>query len=272
MKKIVLSTAILISFLMTGCGVKQVDISKYLDIEEVGYNNYGHARSYLNESFFLEEDIFPDSVVDYSQLEEYEVEVTPTYEGTLKNGDIVKFDIKYDSDLYEKEFNVKLINSKEEYKVENLEKAFLKKDDLTDGEYKKLKSETNKKVNAFIESSRSTYKDYENLEFVDLFIQNTPSELSNEMNDVSLVFLYKVKELDKLSQFYKDDKISYIFVNVRDLEFDKNGKLSKYSIPNLSEYSNIVSYAVNSEPLDIETIKGEYLENNSTLEKIEITQ
>lgn len=271
MKKILLllSTLFCMAIFLVGCSKpKEIDISKYIEISENGYDSLGNIKISLNNDFYYDTNIFPEnSRIDYSQLDDYLVTFSADKSKNLKNGDIVKIQINYNEKLYNDEFNTKLVLTKNTYKISKLKKIFLQKNDLSDTDYSNLKIESEKKVTNFINSFKSEYISFEDLKFIDTLIKRKTSESSEEPDNLSLVFLYSVKEI-RNSEFDTSNSLNYIFVPVDDLKFDEKGKLSSYKFPNLNVNNHVKIYNLDDKIPNIDAIKGDYLESNESFESV----
>lgn len=242
MKKIfLLLISILFSITLVGCGIKEIDVSKYVYLTFDGADRLGKASAHFSYNFFD----------DYSISEDiaYNVSVIPSNGKNLKNGDEITVSLKYDEKLYKDNLKVKLYLSKNKYKVEGLEKKYLTSTDLSNDEYIKLKSETEKQAKEYMKSIKPMSFNYRNpkledFEFVNAYIKN-PCDFSSESNDSispSILYAFKVNlTYEEIVDFHlsnEEPSISnetepfYIFVPVENLVLDKNGDLSKYKIPN----------------------------------------
>lgn len=267
-KKLLSLTFFMLSLLLVSCGTKTVDISKYIDISESGYDTQGTVTATLNEDFYKNKDIFKDPSTDYSDLSAYKVEISVDPSKNLKNGDVLNINLKYDEKLYKDELKIKLENSKTTYTVSNLEKAFLKKEDLSKEDYQKLKKETSTVAETYINSEKDSHTTYKNFKFVDAFIKISPNQQSSNFMP-TLVYLYKVDSTTKYEYSSPTNSITYLFVPVTSITLTKDGKLDTYVISQLDSYSSVKSYSSEKAP-SIDAVKGEYLDKNERLEKIDI--
>lgn len=271
MKKILLllSTLFCITIFLVGCSKpKEIDISKYIEISESGYDTLGDIDITLKRSFFDDSNIFPSDSIDYSTLRDYDVSISTNKDSKLKNGDNIEIQIDYNKDLYRDEFNVILTNSKNIYTVSNLEKIFLKKEDLTNDEYSKLKSETEKSVTNYFNSYKSLDRSFDNFKFIDLFIKRIHSDSSDVPDRLSLVYLYSIEEHFDV-KIHKADYIKYAFVPVYDIKFNSDGRLDTYKISS-PDSGNILPYDKNNTLPTLDVVKGDYLQGNESFERVEI--
>lgn len=266
---------ILVTFILVGCsGVKEVDISKYIEVSMDGYQGYGNIKINLNSEFYKDKEIFGESyLIDYSNLENYNIEIISDSSEMLSNGDVVNLTLKYDEELYKKDFNVKLVNKdKNEYTVNGLSKAFMKQSDLTNDDYIKLKNETYDKVKKYVDSTNKSDITYGDIEFIDGFIKNPITQIDvNGYKVPTLVYLYKVNKTINYKYSSPITKINYIFATVTGITLNNDGILSSYIVEDIDEYRDLKSYESDNLP-DLESVKGDYLNTNDMLEKLNISE
>ncbi|WWU66768.1 hypothetical protein QJR26_18300 (plasmid) [Clostridium baratii] len=258
----------LMSLLFVGCGTKTVDISQYIEMSEYGYDTEGTVSASLNSDFYKNTDIFKNSSINYSDLDAYKIELSINPSKNLKNGDVVNLTLKYNEKLYKDELKVKLENSNSTYTVSKLEKAFLKKDDLSKEDYQKLKKETSAIAETYIDSEKTSSTTYKNFKFVDAFIKTSPNNSDSKFMP-TLVYVYKVDSSTKYEYSSPTNTIHYLFVPVTSITLTKDGKLDTYVISPLDSYDSVKSYSAEKSP-SIDSVKGEYLKQNERLEKIDI--
>lgn len=262
-------------FILVGCtGVKEVDISKYIEVSTNGYQGYGTLKINLNSEIYKDKEIFGESYsIDYSNLENYNIEIISDKSEMLSNDDVVNLTLKYDEELYKKDFKVKLVNKdKSEYTVSGLSKAFMKQSDLTNDDYAKLKNETYDKVKKYIDSTNKSDITYGEIEFIDGFIKNPITQIDvNGYQVPTLVYLYKVNKTTNYKYSSPVTKINYIFATVTGITLDNEGGLSSYIVEDINEYRDLQSYESDKLP-DLESVKGDYLNTNDVLEKINISE
>lgn len=245
MKKFLFAIPILFSTLLVGCGVKEVDISKYLKVEDVGIDRLGRVHISLDNSFFLDSEIFGKNPIPDNVKDSYNIEVISSPNDNLKNGDEVKLSLKYNEKLYKDNLKVKLSLSETKHTVSGLEKKYLSSSDLSNDEYLKLKSDATKKAKGYIDDKFSVYKSYknfriENFNFVGAYIKN-PFDFNSNLNDFNypeIVYIYKfetkyddIKKLDVLNSNHEyETKTSFYYlpITIGDFNFDSKGNLNKY--------------------------------------------
>lgn len=263
--------------LFQGCtSIKEIDISKYIEISVDGYQGYGEINITLNNEFYKDKEIFGEGLINYSNLENYNVKIVSDKIEMLSNDDVISLSLQYDEEIYKNDLKVKLNNEeKKEYKVSGLSKAFMTQNDLTNNDYIKLKDETYDKVKKYVDSTNKSNIKYGDIEFIDGFIKNPVKNIEESGFEVpELVYLYKVNKTVEYEYIRPDNTVNYIFVTVSGITLDKEGKLSDYVIPDVggSIFSDdIKSYSIDKLP-DLESIKADYLSTNDVLEKLNISQ
>lgn len=68
MKNFLIAIPILFSTMLVGCGVKEVDISKYINIGELGFDRLGYISAYVVDKFYLDKNIFGDVPINTSKF------------------------------------------------------------------------------------------------------------------------------------------------------------------------------------------------------------
>lgn len=263
--------------ILVGCGgIKEVDISKYIEISTSGYQGYGTINLSLNSEFFKDKDIFGESQMNYSRLDNYAVEIIGDKSGSLNNDDVVNLSLKYDEEIYKKDLKVKLVNKeKKEYKVTGLSKAFMTQKDLNNDNYKKFKDESYEKVKRYVDSTNKSDTTYGEIEFINAFIKNPVTKVDeNRFNVPTLVYLYKVNKTVKYEYSKPQNTVNYIFVSIDGITLDNKGELSGYVVSDIDGgifSKNIKSYEADKLP-DIESVKADYLNTNDVLERINIEE
>ena len=286
MKKFLIAIPILFSTLLVGCGVKEVDVSKYLKVRDTGIDRIGKSYAGLNSSFFLDSEIFGKYPISDDLKDSYGVEVIVSPNEDLKNGDEVKLSLKYNEKLYEDNLKVRLSLSETKHKVEGLEKKYLTSSDLSNKEYLKLESETQKKAKQYMEDMISNHKIYtnfrtENFHFVDAYIQNpfdfnsSSNANSNDLNYPKIIYVYKfeskyddIKKFDIFNsnhEYETKTKFNYVCIPVSDLNFDSKGNLNKYKIFDPLQCNELF------EDVPIDTFLSKYFSKDH-LEKINIKE
>ncbi|TAN67683.1 hypothetical protein WS9_007530 [Paraclostridium sordellii 8483] len=287
MKKFLIAIPILFSTLLVGCGVKEVDISKYLKVEDVGVDRLGKSYACLDDSFFLDSDIFGKNPIPDNVKDSYKVEVIESPNEDLKNGDEVKLSLKYNEKLYEDNLKVKLSLSETKHKVSGLEKKYLTISDLTNSEYIKLRSETEKIAKEYMTSTMKLHTSldppkYDNFKFISAYILN-PFDFNSSSDEIvypSILYLYKVNAqyntfkgsnlvtLEPISEAKKD--VNYIFVEVSDFTFN-NSKLNKFKIHPIND--SLVYPSDISTDIVLNDYLNKFISNNKEhLEKINIKE
>lgn len=269
MKKFLIAIPILFSTMLVGCGIKEVDVSKYLKVDDTGVDRLGKSYACLDDSFFLDSDIFGKNPIPDNVKDSYKVEIIESPNEYLKNGDEVKLSLKYNENLYEDNLKVKLSLSETKHKVSGLLKKYLTESDLTNSEYIKLKSETEKKAKDRMKSITPASMDFinskfSNLEFINAYIQN-PFDFnssSEEIKNPNILYVYKVdlsydkiiqRDLSTTKPTKTENQIDtiYIFVPVKDITFDTSGNLLKYKIPNINTSEYVIPFLSSTSRNDV---------------------
>lgn len=269
MKKFLIAIPILFSTMLVGCGIKEVDVSKYLKVDDTGVDRLGKSYACLDDSFFLDSDIFGKNPIPDNVKDSYKVEIIESPNEDLKNGDEVKLSLKYNEKLYEDNLKVKLSLSETKHKVSGLLKKYLTESDLTNSEYIKLKSETEKKAKDRMKSITPASMDFinskfSNLEFINAYIQN-PFDFnssSEEIENPNILYVYKVdlsydkiiqRDLSTTKPTKTENQIDtiYIFVPVKDITFDTSGNLLKYKIPNINTSEYVIPFLSSTSRNDV---------------------
>lgn len=276
MKKIFKIMLLLLSIsILGGCSkIKEIDISKYIEVSVDGYQGYGTINLSLNNEFFKDKDIFGEGLVDYSSLENYSVEVIANKSDMLNNEDVIELSLKYDEEIYKNDLKVKLVNdSKKEYTVSGLIKAFMTQKDISKENYEKLKEETYEKVKKYLDSTNKSNVTYGEIEFIDGFIKNPIKEVRESGFEVpTLVYLYKVNKTEEYTYTSPLNTVNYIFVSVNGITLDNEDNLSSYLVADIEGglfSEDVKSYNIDSVP-DIQSVKGDYLNTNEVLERLEM--
>lgn len=135
--------------LLTGCGGKEVDLTKGVSLEAEGYSGHGHISV---DSSGVQKRIAKDANLDYNDNNQlifvegirYEIQ---DKKDNYKNGDVVVVKANYDENAA-KQAKIKVSNDTAKLKVKGLCKVFKKKSDYPDGYVDKFNKISEKKFTA----------------------------------------------------------------------------------------------------------------------------
>ncbi|WP_287801698.1 hypothetical protein [Holdemanella sp.] len=157
--------------LLTGCGGKEVDLTKGVSLETEGYNGHGHV--YV-DSEGVQKRIAEDAKIDYNDNNQlafiegirYEIQ---NKKDSYKNGDVVVIKATYDENAAE-QAGIKVSNDTTKLKVKGLFKVFKKKSDYPEGYVDKFNKISDEKFN-----STAQEKGIETSKWVGNYVVTMPS-------------------------------------------------------------------------------------------------